>query len=409
MYYDKELAFLIEIFKKSNVRAVTVSEEKFSEVNKNIGLESVFGESADNSWSPRRFPMGLEDMTVYRAADRFGLGYVYLLLPDTEVKRVLFIGPYLSCAPTKEYMLELGEQNGVSPKRQKYLEEYCNSVPVIPSDSNLLVMLDTFCELIWSSPRYSVLDLSDSAEGSVSPINETLSTDDFDDILVNMKAMETRYAYENELMRAVALGQIQKESRLLSAFSGSQFEKRVADPLRNVKNYSIIMNTLLRKAVESGGVHPLYIDRVSSEFAQKIENLSNYHDSGSLMREMFRSYCRLVRKHTMKQYSLLIQKTIMLIDSDLSAELSLSNLASAQGVSAAYLSATFKKETGKTVSEYIREKRVEHAMNLLETTNLQVQTVALHCGIIDVQYFTKIFKRQTGKTPREYRENMKKS
>ena len=68
----------------------------------------------------------------------------------------------------------------------------------------------------------------------------------------------------------------------------------------------------------------------------------------------------------------------------------------------------FKKETGKTVSEYIRDKRIEHAKYLLNTTHLQIQTIALHCGIMDVQYFSKIFKKQLGKTPKEYREALLK-
>jgi AraC-like DNA-binding protein len=71
-----------------------------------------------------------------------------------------------------------------------------------------------------------------------------------------------------------------------------------------------------------------------------------------------------------------------------------------------YFSTVFKRETGKTVSEYIREKRMEHAAHLLVSTTLQIQTVALHCGILDVQYFSKLFKRHTGKTPKEYRETL---
>ena len=62
-----------------------------------------------------------------------------------------------------------------------------------------------------------------------------------------------------------------------------------------------------------------------------------------------------------------------------------------------------KKETGKTLSEYIRSKRIEFASQLLLDTNLQVQTIAFHCGIMDVQYFSKIFKKETGLTPSEYR------
>ena len=42
--------------------------------------------------------------------------------------------------------------------------------------------------------------------------------------------------------------------------------------------------------------------------------------------------------------------------------------------------------------------------HLLQTTRLQVQTVAQHCGISDVNYFTKLFKKAYGVTPRQFRE-----
>ena len=169
------------------------------------------------------------------------------------------------------------------------------------------------------------------------------------------------------------------------------------------------MNTLLRKAAERGGVHPVYLDRVSSEFASRIENIGRLEESAPLMCDMFRSYCRLVRKHSIRRYSPLVQKTLLIIDSDLSADLSLSSLAALQDVSAGYLSAIFKRETKKTLSEYVRERRIRHAAHLLATTSLQIQTVALHCGILDVQYFSKLFKREMGKTPKEYREDEKRT
>ena len=169
------------------------------------------------------------------------------------------------------------------------------------------------------------------------------------------------------------------------------------------------MNTILRKAAENGGVHPLYLDKVSSEFAFKIEHLSNISESTSIMREMFRSYCRLVRKHSMKNYSLPVRKAILIIDSDLSQDLSLSRLAKHQNISEGYLATVFKKETNKTVSEYVRERRIKHAKHLLTTTHLQIQTVALHCGIVDIHYFSKIFKKETGKSPTEYRNDIKQN
>ena len=121
------------------------------------------------------------------------------------------------------------------------------------------------------------------------------------------------------------------------------------------------------------------------------------------MVEMFQSYCRLVHDHSLKKYSPIVQSVILIIDSDLSADLSTQTLARAQSVSLGYLSAVFRKETGKTVSQFVREKRVNYAKHLLTSTSLQVQTVALHCGIMDSQYFTKIFKAETGFTPKEFR------
>ena len=207
------------------------------------------------------------------------------------------------------------------------------------------------------------------------------------------------------LIEAVKLGHAHKQAQFFSAVTNTNYyEKRVADPVRNTKNYCIIMNTLCRKAAEQGGVHPLYIDRVSSEYAQKIEQLSRTEQSAELMREIFVGYCSLVQQHTLKNYSRTVQTAVLLIDSDLSANLTLHSLAANLGVSAGYLSAVFKQETGQTLTAYIRSRRMQHARHLLCTTELQIGTIALHCGIPDLHYFSKLFKKETGLTPGQYRE-----
>ena len=95
---------------------------------------------------------------------------------------------------------------------------------------------------------------------------------------------------------------------------------------------------------------------------------------------------------------------ILAVDSDLTADLSLSAHAEALGVNASYLSALFRRETGQTLSDYVARARAEQAVFLLNTTRMQVQSIAQHCGIQDVNYFTRLFKRVMGKTPTEYRQ-----
>ena len=108
----------------------------------------------------------------------------------------------------------------------------------------------------------------------------------------------------------------------------------------------------------------------------------------------------------MKGYSLLIQKVLVRIDSDLTADLSLKTQAELLNVNASYLSTLFKKETGATLTDYVNKKRVEHALFLLNSSSMQIQTIAQYCGIPDVNYFTKIFKKYVGKTPKEYRDGI---
>ena len=404
--YDKELELLCETLKKCYVKTLIVNLDDLVDSTSDPYLEVLFGKQT-TSMTIRDFVGDLLPQTMYKASDSYNLSYIYFVLPNTQMSKVLFIGPYLPEPVSSRKLIEIGESLGIHPQYQKYIEEYCLSIPILTKTNLVFTMLDTFCERIWDSPSFSIVDINRKHPYPASPLNELHGSGTFDDTLVNMKTMETRYKFENDLMRAVTLGQLHKEGMLFSALSTQPYERRLTDALRNCKNYCIIMNTLLRKAAESGGVHPAYIDRVSSTFAYRIEQLPSVNESADLMREIFRAYCRLVRKHSSNKYSPVVSKAILLIESNLSSALSTSTLSATLKISEGYLSTIFKKETGKTVSEYIREKRIEHAIYLLSTTHLQVQTVALYCGIVDVQYFSKIFKKQVGKTPKEYRESLK--
>lgn len=219
-----------------------------------------------------------------------------------------------------------------------------------------------------------------------------------------LKIVEDRYETEERLMNEIAHGHFEQASAILSAFNNDIVEQRTEVPLRNFKNYLIILNTLSRKAVQQGGVHPLYIDRLSSTFARRIETVSSMEEGQRLVGDITRKYCLLVRNHAMKGYSPLVRKVILAVDSDLTADLSLSAHAKALGVNASYLSSLFRRETGQTLSDYVAHARVEQAVFLLNTTRMQVQAIAQHCGIQDVNYFTRLFRRVMGKTPTEYRQ-----
>lgn len=68
-----------------------------------------------------------------------------------------------------------------------------------------------------------------------------------------------------------------------------------------------------------------------------------------------------------------------------------------------YASKIFKKEMGISFKDYIIQKRIDTAKDLLQNTNLPVNTVANNVGYDNYSYFSRIFKKVTDMTPIEYR------
>jgi len=398
MFYSNELSFLCDVLEKNRIHATVLREEEQSaaEIGRRINL---LGDSAPYL---AEVISSLSHRTVYRFEEH-SCRYILLRLPEAHPASVLCVGPYLGGEIGEDEIRSIGDKMGITQLKFRYLKEYYTGIAVLDESSPVFLMINSFCERIWRGESFRIESVREEISPSEIPFSDSMADISPRDTMVKIRAIEQRYEFENKMIRAVTLGQHHTERLFKTAFSENLFERRVADPLRNAKNYGIIMNTLLRKAAENGGVHPVHIDSVSSEFAGRIERSTSMEESRELMFEMFRTYCRLVRTMSLRKYSEVVQNTIMIIEADLSAELSPSKLAESQDISLGYLSTLFKKETGSTLSEYIRKRRMEYAEYILSTTNLQIQTVALHCGIMDVQYFSKLFKGHFGKTPSEYR------
>jgi len=69
-----------------------------------------------------------------------------------------------------------------------------------------------------------------------------------------------------------------------------------------------------------------------------------------------------------------------------------------------WLSAIFKKETGKTVNDYITCIRVRKAKELLRQGKYRVYEIADLVGYGSSQYFSRVFFQSTGQTPQNYRK-----
>ncbi len=401
MPYKNSLYMVQKVFRKCRIHTQIWEANEPADESADLGFGILFGQEAEYRMRIRELLSVEQNNTIYSVSHP--LGYRQLLVPLPR-EQVLTVGPFAYRQTTPQEIWEYAERAGLSPRQAKRLEEYMSNLPYLADQSHLYAVLDTFAEELWGGGNYISVELLQENDPVLTVPDNGIPEDDR---AWNIRMMERRYEYENELMQAVSNGQIHKVEMLLASLRDQPFEQRLSDPVRNTKNYCIIMNTLLRKAAERGGVHPIHLNSVSSDFARQIEQLSATTPATELMTAIFRRYCLLVRDHVTGQYSEPIRRTVAHIESDLTADLGLRTLARLQNINPSYLSSLFHKETGKTLTDFVNERRIRSAKHLLRSTGLQIQTVAQHCGILDVNYFSKLFKKHVGMTPREYRETVK--
>ena len=100
-----------------------------------------------------------------------------------------------------------------------------------------------------------------------------------------------------------------------------------------------------------------------------------------------------------------ILPALSLMQESFGASLTADSMAAACHMSRATFFRTFLRMMGKTPFEYLMEKRLSHAAQLLINTNLPLSTVAKEGGFYDEFHLSKCFKKAHGKTPSEYRKH----
>lgn len=73
-----------------------------------------------------------------------------------------------------------------------------------------------------------------------------------------------------------------------------------------------------------------------------------------------------------------------------------------------YINRVFKQMTHKTIFQYLNGVRINHAKELITTTNMKLSDVALEVGYLDLYYFSKVFKKATGTSPSLYAKGVLK-
>lgn len=215
--------------------------------------------------------------------------------------------------------------------------------------------------------------------------------------------------YENELIfyELVRDGDQKKIIELMDKTPLNDPEGRgrlSLDEVRNIKYHFIVAAAMISRFCMEGGMNSETAYSLSDLYIQKADICTSIEPLIELHRSMCSDYAgrmRQLQRNTV--YSKHVVLCIDYIYENLQKRITVSTLAKYVKRNNTYLSKLFRTETGKSVSGYIRDKKVEAAQNMLKYSDFSCLNIGNYLAFSSQSHFIQVFKAKTGLTPDAYR------
>ena len=177
------------------------------------------------------------------------------------------------------------------------------------------------------------------------------------------------------------------------------------NPVQNLKYHFVVTAALITRMCIENGLVDEEAFQLSDYYIRKMDVLGNIDTIEKLHDEMVIDFTKrmMLKKGSLKT-SKSISEAINYIYVHRNEYFNVGDVANAVGISQSYLSRQFRKEVGVTISSYIREKKMEIAMNMLKYSDCSEIEISNKLNFSSQSHFIQVFRQHVGITPRQYRE-----
>jgi AraC-like DNA-binding protein len=177
------------------------------------------------------------------------------------------------------------------------------------------------------------------------------------------------------------------------------------DKLQSLKYHFVITAAMLSRYCIEGGMEHEKAYNMSDMYineADKCQTLKELSDLHKIMAIDYTSRMKYINNANV--LSRPVSDCIEYIYLHLHEKISLDDLADMVNLSPSYLSRLFKSETGITVSNYIQNKKIETAANMLKFSEYTPGEISTLLAFPSQSYFTEKFKKHMGVPPLKYKK-----
>lgn len=177
------------------------------------------------------------------------------------------------------------------------------------------------------------------------------------------------------------------------------------DSLRNMRYHFVVSVSLITRLCVEHGLERELAYTLSDLYISKMDILQKAGQIIELHNEMLLDFtAKMADIPKTSIYSIQVVRAIEYIYKHRNERLTVESVAAALGVNRSYMSALFAKETGRSMSGFIRSEKIKAAANMLKFSDYSYAEVAEYFGFASQSHFIQCFRREIGVTPREYRK-----
>ena len=328
------------------------------------------------------------------------LGFTWIVTGRKENDSIIeyyFLGPYFTVEASERYLMSLCRELRVSDQLAMQLQRQLKGLPSISVMSSLsyAVML-----------QYYAIGSKISPE-EVTYVNTAVSKQEDDESWVP-KEKHNSWEAEMNLFESIKNGTLDLESMAVTnSFSGGTIGVLCpGDPLRQTKDEVIVLIILASRAAILGGVSPEGGYSIADYYFQRVEASDSVGEVQMCARELLQTIMQRVRMcKDRSDESSVINGCKEYVETHIFEKISLEKMADELGYASYYLSKKFKKETGVSINDYVKEEKVNRAKLLLAMPELTVNEISERLAFSTPSYFGSVFKKYTGMLPSDY-QNM---
>lgn len=328
--------------------------------------------------------------------DYLGLIWIAAFEYDEKALRGIHIlGPAYSSRISYQSIKKELDAHNLSVRLRTKIFHLFDQIPIIPI--NLLFQYAVMLHYCITNTRITTNQLCFSEKESKNPSTSDVSlvTEDHPGVWMAEQVLMNMFR-EGDPNYLTAL------AHSTSLSDGPHYE--LNDPLRKAKSTSIILLTLCSRAAIEGGVNPSVAYSLNDYYMQMIEDCKNVAETSNTCNTLMEDYVQRVQQEKSKQnISGQIKSICNYISMHIKDKLSIAQLARQAGYTEYYFSHKFKKETGLSVSEYIKQEKIQQAKLLLSGTKMSIQEICDELSFGSRSYFSSSFQKEAGISPSEYR------